>query len=348
MTNQPFPVSQFDPDQAEQEKLARVGVVRVPQQVPWPIEPVNITIVKGETLALVDAGLRHLDNMERLEQALGQLGHQVEDIDELWLTHPHLDHFGLAGEIVSRSQAKTYALDSSVSRYHQYIEHSNVEREWRRETYHRAGVPADLIERSMALPSNYWSLATPVEIKHTFAPGEQVVIAGRPAEVLHVPGHSPWCSAFWMEQERLLLSGDALLRRITSNPLLYPPDVGPPRSQGWPAYRRSLKSLQAIPAAIVVPGHGHSFDQHQAVVERALAAQKRRQSKAIAALQEGLTSPFALASALFGEQRAQAGLFLVMSETLRHLDWLVEEGVASKSERDGQWHYHLQADETMA
>ena len=71
-----------------------------------------------------------------------------------------------------------------------------------------------------------------------------------PLRVLHVPGHSPGHLAFFLEERRVLLSGDAIA-------------TWPRFEAGWPAFTlnpdqhaESIRRLAALEAAIVGVGHG--------------------------------------------------------------------------------------------
>jgi glyoxylase-like metal-dependent hydrolase (beta-lactamase superfamily II) len=339
MTSQPFAVDLFEPDQEEHALLRASGFVRVPLALPWPIEPVNVTIVFGETIALIDGGLRYLDNLDRLEAALLREGVSFADIGAIWLTHPHVDHFGLVEEVVARSGAEVFAFSGAERRFHEYMTCWQEDRDWVHPTLAACGVPEQVMHTLRNRPSFYRDMGGQVALQGTFDAGDTVSIAGLSAEVLHVPGHSPWCTAFWFAEQGVLVSGDALLGRITSNPILYPPDAAPEGWQGIVAYRRSLETMAALDAVGVLPGPGRSFRDHQRVVELALRNQSRRKERIATLLQEGCHVPFVLAQTLFGAKRAEAGAFLVMSEVLRHLDWLCSEQRAKRIQSNDSWRY---------
>lgn len=341
MKGRPFEAQQFEPSVEEKEALAALGLVRIPMDIPWPVEPVNVLLVQGERPALIDTGLHYLDNITRLETALASVGLQIEDLQEIWLTHPHPDHFGLTHELVRRSGAEVMAFSPAVQRFQQYETFWNEDLVWVGDAFLATGVPAQLVEQMRLRPSHTDKLGQSSSIDRTFEDGEQVRIAGRAAEVLHVPGHSPWCCAFWFSEEKWLASGDALLERITSNPIFYPPTAGHTSWQGLPAYRRSIRRLAQLPAERIVPGHARSFQGHAEITERMLAGQLRRQERIVSVMQKGAKTPYAIAEALFGAKRAAAAVFLVMSEVLRHLDWLVAEEKAVIRMRASQWTYEL-------
>ena len=160
--------------------------------------------------------------------------------------------------------------------------------------------------------------------------------------MLHVPGHSPWCTAFWLEEQGLLLAGDAVLERIPSNPIYYPSDVAPLEWQGLSTYARSLRRLKDLPVQRVIPGHGFSFTNHRKVVERSLLRLQQRQTRVRQVLERGPQTVFEVAEAVFTPQLTKKALFLIMSETLRHLDWFVKRGEAKTFFQSERVYYKLE------
>ena len=78
---------------------------------PFPVGPVNVYLLEDEPLTLVDSGPNSAKALDELEQALAALGHAVEDLELLVISHQHMDHFGLASILARRSGAEVAALD---------------------------------------------------------------------------------------------------------------------------------------------------------------------------------------------------------------------------------------------
>jgi hypothetical protein len=91
----------------------------------------------------------------------------------------------------------------------------------------------------------------------------------------------------------------------------------------------------------VIPGHGFSFTNHRDTTERVLQRQKRRQVYVRKILKNGAKNTYQLAISLFGEELTRRSLYLVMSETARHLDWLESLGEVAYSEEPSQRLYYL-------
>src|SRR5437867_3795623 len=87
------------------------GVERIELPTPFAVGPVNVYLVDGEPLTLVDAGPNWDEALATLEQRLAARGRKLEDIGLLLLTHQHFDHVGLAATIKERSGAEVAALE---------------------------------------------------------------------------------------------------------------------------------------------------------------------------------------------------------------------------------------------
>ena len=67
--------------------------------------------------------------------------------------------------------------------------------------------------------------------------GTELTLRDRTLHALHRPGHSPSDTVFWDEQRQILIAGDHLLVRISSNPLISRPLDGPAARSGLPPRR---------------------------------------------------------------------------------------------------------------
>ncbi len=71
------------------------AIHRMEIPVPFAVETVNVFLVEGETLTLIDTGTNTEEARNALESQLGALGHTIEDIETVVITHHHADHCGL-------------------------------------------------------------------------------------------------------------------------------------------------------------------------------------------------------------------------------------------------------------
>src|SRR5436189_3930604 len=86
--------------------MADVAAIEVP--IPW-IGSVNLWLLRGRPLTLVDTGPANERAFATVEQQLGAHGVTVRDIELVLITHHHLDHSGLAARIKEVSGAQLAA-----------------------------------------------------------------------------------------------------------------------------------------------------------------------------------------------------------------------------------------------
>ena len=310
------------------------GVQALPLPTPFSIGPVNAFLIEDEPLTLVDCGPNLATALVELERQLGVLGHAVEDLGLILLTHQHSDHSGLVSVLAERSGAEVAALGALSP----YLAHWDVavaqDAEYAHETMIANGVDPRVARavRSVARSARGWGAAASVD--RPLADGEAIGLAGRTLEVLHVPGHSPSDLAFLDRAGGTAFGGDVLLARHPSTTV-----VAAALDPGWDGrrprplldYRRSLGRLAGLELGTVLPGHGPPVEDPAALIAARLAAQEERIERTARLLEAGSRGAYDVAVFERGEI-AFAEVLNALSETLGHLDVLVAEGRAFERE----------------
>ena len=92
-------------------RAAEAGIHRLSIPTPFMVGRVNAYLIEDSPLTLIDSGPNSAKALDELEQQLRELGHEIEDIELLIVSHQHIDHFGLASILARRSGAEVAALD---------------------------------------------------------------------------------------------------------------------------------------------------------------------------------------------------------------------------------------------
>ena len=79
---------------------AEAGIQRLRIPTPFPVGRVNCYLIEDEPLTLVDTGPNSGKALDELERQLDDLGHAIEDLELMIITHQHIDHLGLV-EIIA-------------------------------------------------------------------------------------------------------------------------------------------------------------------------------------------------------------------------------------------------------
>src|SRR5215216_7444953 len=91
-----------------------VGIQRLAIPTPFAVGRVNVYLIEDEPLTLVDAGPNSGTSFDQLTRGVAGLGHSLEEIELVILTHQHIDHLGLVGIVAAHSGAEVAAIDAAV------------------------------------------------------------------------------------------------------------------------------------------------------------------------------------------------------------------------------------------
>lgn len=304
------------------------GVHELSIEMPYSSSPVKLYLIEEEPLTLVDTGPNCAMSLAAVEETMGGLGHRLSDVERILVTHPHIDHFGLASVIVERGGAEVCAIESSISWLERYPRHRAIQAVFRERLMTRHGVPEPLRNRSLATDTINEEWDPSVKVDRVLRVGERVEFADRSLEVLLRPGHSPFDTVFHDARRGILFAGDHLISNISSNPVITPPDEGLdiPRPKALLTYRDSLRKTQAMDLEHVLSGHGGEIEDHRELIDRRFASMERRRERVFGALAEGATNAHEVACALWSTAALEQP-YLTLTEVLGYLDILGEAGV---------------------
>jgi glyoxylase-like metal-dependent hydrolase (beta-lactamase superfamily II) len=283
---------------------AGIEVMRIP--TPFQVGRVNCYLIEDEPLTLIDAGPNSGKALDELEHQLDALGHRVEDIDLVILTHQHIDHLGLVDIIARRAGAEVAAIDVVVP----FVEDfgGDAERDDREAAalMLRHGVSEDVVRALQTVSGSFRAWGSKVHVTRPLRDGEALEL--RDAE------------------RRILIAADHLIKHISSNPLISRPlDGSSERTQALVAYLESLQKTRQLPAEIVLSGHGEPITDHVALIDERFALHQRRAEKLYGLISEQPRTGHELAQAMWGNV-AVTQAFLTLSEVIGHVDLLINAG----------------------
>ena len=79
---------------------------------------------------------------------MAELGHSLEDIELVILTHQHIDHLGLVSLVAERSGADVAAIDVAVPFVENFSEEAQKDDDFARSVMLRNGIPRGRGERA--------------------------------------------------------------------------------------------------------------------------------------------------------------------------------------------------------
>ncbi|BCY11511.1 MBL fold metallo-hydrolase [Actinoplanes sp. L3-i22] len=208
-------------------------------------------------LVLVDAGLPA--HLPRLRDHLSRSGRSLRDIRSVLLTHGHPDHTGLAAALNDAgADVWIHRLDAAIlaDGPRSALRHAKPERSMLPYLLRRPGA----IGAPLHLARKGGFTAKPVRTVRTFD-GDQRLddVPGRP-QAISLAGHTPGSAAYHFADLGVLFTGDALVTHDGLTGRTGPTLVCRGFTHDSKAALASLDRLARVPASLLLPGHGESFD----------------------------------------------------------------------------------------
>jgi glyoxylase-like metal-dependent hydrolase (beta-lactamase superfamily II) len=308
---------------------AGIHLMAVP--TPFLVGRVNCYLIEDDPLTLVDTGPNSGKSLDELEQAIGDLGHRVEDLGLIVITHQHMDHLGLLEIIARRSGAEVAAFHLLGPYLEDFSASATADDAFSMDMMRRHGVPSELATALGSVGAAFRAFGSSGRVTVPVRDGDELTLRDRTLIAHHRPGHSPSDTVFWDERRRTLIAGDHLLARISSNPLLSRPldggasDDAAERPHALVDYISSLRRTREMPVQLVLGGHGPPIRDHAALIDERFRMSERRAAKLHRLLDSGPQTAYDLATQMWGNV-AVTQAYLTISEVLGHLDLLLADG----------------------
>lgn len=336
------PMAPQAPSAGETVEIAP-GVLWIRMPLPFVLDHINLWAIEdGEGWAIVDTGILHPELMSVWEQLFeGVL--QERPVTRVLVTHMHPDHAGLAGWLTERFGCRLwmprteYLIARSIATRTQAEPVQAI-----RDFYRRAGWTPDEIAANIARRGDMAILYAPLpDVLTRLHDGQRLTIGGREWRVIVGGGHTPEHACLYCPDLDLLISGDTVLPKISSNISVDPiePDADP--LSEWFETLGALR--EQVPAtALVLPSHKTCFHDLHGRIDTLIADQR----DALTRLQKVLAAPkrvVDLFETLFNrpiERSDVSTLSLATGETVALLNHLRATGaVESRCENDGADYY---------
>ena len=298
---------------------------------PYAVGDVNVYVIKGEALTLVDAGPRTRDGKEALAKSLRDLGLLISDFDQIVLTHHHPDHAG--GIDFFPEQTNVFGHASNQ----RWLELTEEFKESLNLFYFSIGKELAVPEEMIASMNNYRGSGGYIckrTVQSFLQEGDEIPgLSGW--RVIETPGHAQSHISLYREGDGVMIGGDHLLDKISPNPILEPP-ISPDESRPEPLnqYNNSLKKWLELPISLTLSGHGDDISDTHELIKHNLTRQHGRAMQVKQMLEVKPQTGFEICKQLF-PRVYQRELGLTISETVGQLDYLELLGEIKKEEQNG-------------
>jgi glyoxylase-like metal-dependent hydrolase (beta-lactamase superfamily II) len=308
------------------------GVYRIPLPLPMEgLKAVNVyAIADPGGVDLIDAGIALVPARERLEAGLRQIGYELGDVRNFFVTHIHIDHYSLAVELRrtfhsvvnlgEQERANLIATREMVN--------GNGNRFFGVDGLRRLGA-LDLITQLSAEIRQPPALIDWEDPDRWLTDGTDLDLRTRTLRAVHTPGHTRGHLVYHDAAAAIMFAGDHVLPHIT-------PSIGFEAAGNRMAlgdYLSSLAKTINLPDARLLPAHGPVRSSVHERVNELLAHHDLRLADTHQAVMAGHATPYEVAQSLKWTRRqrryADLDLFsqiMSVNETAAHLEVLAARG----------------------
>ncbi|HET7200621.1 MAG TPA: MBL fold metallo-hydrolase [Burkholderiales bacterium] len=310
------------------------GVLWARMPLPFALDHINLWLLDDEAAGeqawtLVDCGIGDDATRALWERVLATriAGRRVA---RLLVTHHHPDHAGLASWLIERTGAQLWMPQAEYFAAHAMREGSaGFAFDKVVAMFERNGLAGEKLALMQQRRSNYRNRVPDFPSSYRrLMEGQAHRIGGRGWRVIMGYGHAPEHAALYCEELGVLISGDMVLPKISTNVSVW---ANEPEGNPLALFLDSLSRYAELPpATLVLPSHGLPF---RGVRER-IAQLKEHHRLRLAELHEACESPKAAADVLdtlFRRKLDTHQLFFAMGEAMAHLHLLEREGRLTRS-----------------
>jgi glyoxylase-like metal-dependent hydrolase (beta-lactamase superfamily II) len=215
-------------------------------------------VVDGDEAVMVDSGFPDDDSVNVRLDFLRSVGNP--GLKLVALTHHHFDHSSGAWRYQQETGAQVAMNPVEVGLLEQAARSVSPER--------------TAEERQVRRQAARVKVDVPLEDGTTLPVGRLALRA------LHLPGHSAGHICFYLEEGRVLFSGDNVLGIGTTA-------IAPPPYGDMLQYLDSLRRMQSLDAAVICPGHGPIVHQPRRKIQELLDHRRERDEQVLLAISGG-------------------------------------------------------------
>jgi glyoxylase-like metal-dependent hydrolase (beta-lactamase superfamily II) len=315
------------------------GVLWLRMPLPLSLSHINLWAIReGDGWAIVDTGMQTPATLDAWRALIGvgaPLGEQGPC--RVLVTHMHPDHVGMAGWLTREYGCELWMTRGEYLSCRVLVADTGLEAPIEGvDFYRRAGWDAAALDHYRARFGGFGEMISPLAQRYRrLRDGQALRIGEHEWQVIVGAGHSPEHACFYCPELKLLISGDQVLPRISSNVSVFPTE---PQADPLHDWLESLdKVRQKIPDdVLVLPAHDDPFHGLHARLDHLDGSHRRALDRLQALLAEGPKRAVDVFSALFARKIDGGLLSLATGESLANLNYLVERGrVVVEEDADG-------------
>ena len=315
------------------------GVFWLRMPLPFQLDHINLWLLRdGSGWVIIDTGFASDPCRAIWEAVLAQLDGPVTRII---VTHFHPDHLGLATWLMERTGAPLLMTSGEFLTAHAvWNEVGGHGATFMVDQFRRHGLSSELLEKFRKRGSGYRMAIPGLPDYYTrLKAGDVVAVNGKNWQIIVGYGHSPEHMALYCAELGVLVSGDMLLPKISTNISVF---AATPEANalGWFLESLTVMATAMPPETLVLPSHGLPFTGVRPRVEALQAHHQERLQALETSCQNAPESAAGLLDVLFGRVLDTHQTMFAMGEAIAHLNYLEQAGrLSRKIDADGVIRY---------
>jgi glyoxylase-like metal-dependent hydrolase (beta-lactamase superfamily II) len=300
------------------------GIYWLRMPLPFQLNHINLWLVEEKDgWTIVDCGINSQPTRDLWEKIFAEklLG---KPVTRVVATHLHPDHVGLAGWLCARWNAPLLMTlgeyMSAIAARNDFIENEDV----RGAHLARNGVPADRIALFHRHKGGYAKGVVPLPTAfQRMIHAHPITLGGHRWDVIVGRGHAPEHASLWCPELNVLIAGDQVLPKISTNVGVWPNE---PLADALTWFLDGFSRFRRLPAdALVLPSHGFPFIGLHTRLDQLVAHHDARLNDMTTAIArrgaEGATG-WDMVPVLFPRHLDNNQVVFAFGETLAHLHCL--------------------------
>lgn len=323
----PFP----DPPAPGTTTQVAPGVHWLRMALPFALDHINLWMLEdGDQWSLIDTGLGNEPTRALWEKIFAErIG--TKPVRRVLVTHYHPDHAGNAAWLCQRTGAELWMSRGEFLTVHAARNSSaGYTTEAQIELFRANGLDEAQANALLSRGGLYKKMVPDFPISHRrLYEGDQIAIGGRSWKVMIGYGHAPEHASLYCEAANVLISGDMLLPRISTNVAVRPID---PLSNPLRLFLESIRRYRDLPEDVLaLPSHGLPFRGAHARVAQLEAHHAERLAELQAACAASPRAAAEVLEVLFRRKLDTSQIFFALGEAIAHLHYLHYDGQLARS-----------------
>ena len=326
------------------------GVLWLRLPLPMALDHINIYLLEDDDgWWVIDTGIAIDPTQSLWENLFASTELRDKPVKAVISTHYHPDHTGMAGWLCEEWRVPFYMTQAEYFTGLAFSRTTSDHFSWTSERHYiRSGYRPDQVERIRKHFGGFGPYIKPLPTAYRrLVDSQMLTIGGRRWRVVVGRGHSPEHACLYCGELNILISGDQVIPRITSNISVSgsEPEANPLRD--W--FNSHEHFLDTLPAdALVLPSHNAPFHGlHQRLRQLIEHHEDHLVALEEACLVEAPTA-MELLPVLFDRKLDASQVGLAVGECVAHLNYLVHRGQLERAEDEQGRYRYRSVDETLA